>query len=108
MALEQDLGPFYRGEDVAIVFTMTPLTDISGWTIVFTLKAQPATPTSLLSISASLTTAGSGIFTVAISSTQTTSLSAGTYAYDVWRTDSGSAAELSIGALAMKGSVRIP
>lgn len=108
MALQQDLGTFLRGEDLSLGFTMTPLTDITGWTIVFTVKAAPEATTSLLSINATLTTPSSGIFTVPVTAAQTLGLSANTYAYDIWRTDSGSAAGLSIGSFTMKGSVKTP
>lgn len=108
MALQQDLGTFLRGEDLSLVFTLTPLTDITGWTIVFTAKTAPESTTSLLSISGSVTTAASGIFTVPVTAAQTLGLTANTYAYDIWRTDSGSAAGLSIGSFTMKGSVRTP
>lgn len=108
MAQIQDLGPIYRGEDVTLVFTMTPTTDITGWTISTRVKQTATDPTSLVSASATITNAAAGIFTVALSAAQTNLLPAGQLPYDVWRTDSGSAAALSVGMLVVRGSVRIP
>lgn len=108
MAEQQDIPTVYRGEDVNFVFTMTPLTDITGWTNSWRLKASFNDATVLLSINATLTTPASGIFTVALTAAQTTAIPAGNYVFDVWRTDSGSSAALAIGNLVVKGSVRIP
>jgi hypothetical protein len=108
MAQLQDIGPIYRGEDVSLNFTLTPLTDITGWTLSFALKQRLDDPSARLTVAGSITTASAGTFAVALSAANTTSLSAGTYRYDVWRTDSGSAAALATGALTVKGTVRLP
>lgn len=91
-----------------IPFIMTPLTDISGWTISFELKSQATDTTALLTIAASLTTPTLGLFTVTVSAAQTLTLLAGQYVYDVWRTDTGFADALALGSFAMKSSVRVP
>jgi hypothetical protein len=108
MAQPQDIGPIYRGEDVALNFTLTPLTDITGWTLSFKVKQRLDDAAALLTIAGSITTAAAGTFSVTLSAANTTTLSAGRYTYDVWRTDSGSNAALAIGALTVKGSVRLP
>jgi hypothetical protein len=108
MAQREDIGPCYRGEDVLWIFTMTPVTDITGWAISARVKQTPSDPTPLLTINASLTSPAAGVFTVSLPAASTTSLSAGTYAYDVWRTDGGSAAALALGTLTVKGTVRLP
>lgn len=108
MAQPNDFGPFYRGEDVELDFTMTPLTDITGWTISCRVKLTPTDATALLTVNATIQTAAAGTFKVPFTSAQTSGLSANTYAYDVWRTDSGSQAALSIGSLTIKGSPRTP
>ena len=48
---------FYRGEDIALVFTMSPVTNITGWTITFSLRNNPndADP-ALITVTATLTT----------------------------------------------------
>jgi hypothetical protein len=108
MAQLQDIGPIYRGEDVTFQFTMVPTTDITGWTITLRVKAALMDPAALLTVSGTLQAPAAGVFTVPLTATQTQSLSAGQYAYDVWRTDSGSAANLSLGLLVVKSSVRVP
>ena len=108
MAAIKDLGPFYRGEDLALNFTMTPLTDITGWTMSCRVKPAGADSPILLTISATITSAPAGTFAVAVTAAQTTTLPAGAYSYDVWRTDSGSAAVLALGTLTMAGTVKVP
>jgi hypothetical protein len=106
VATRQDIGPIYRGEDITLNFTMSPLTDITGWTMSFRL-AQGTT--TMLTVSATITTAAAGTFAVALTAAQTSTLSASSqYTYDVWRTDSGSAAALSVGMVTVLGSVRVP
>lgn len=100
---------FYRGEDVTVTFTHSPTTEsISGWTIALRVKQTLADVTAILTIAGTVTAALPGVFTVAFTSAQTLALSVGTYAYDVWRTDSGSAAALSLGKLQVTGTVRVP
>lgn len=108
MPVLQDVGPIYRGEDDALVFTMTPTTDITGWTISFRVKNTLSDATALVTQAATLTTPASGIFTVSLASATTAALLPGVYAYDVWRTDSGSAAALSIGSITVRASVKVP
>lgn len=109
MAQPQDIGPIYRGEDVSMTFTMTPTTDITGWTMSFRLKAQISDASVLLGpVNATITTAAAGIFAVALTAAQTLTLPVGTYDYDIWRTDSGSAATLDLGKVTVKGSVKTP
>ena len=108
MAIVQDIGPVYRGEDVTITFTMTPTTDISGWTIAGTFRQAPQQGPVLFTVAGSVTSAVAGIFTLSIAAATTASLPANLYAYDVWRTDSGSAANLSTGLMRVLGSSRVP
>lgn len=99
----------YKGEAVALTFTMTPLTDITGWTIAFTVRNNATDAVALLSKAATLTTPLSGIFTVNLTSTETkTTLGTGTFAYDAQRTDPASEAVLSIGTLDIVQEVLYP
>lgn len=107
-AIIETIAPVYRGSDVTLNFTMTPLTDITGWTMSFRLKVNQGDPTALLTINASITTAAAGTFAVAITAAQTTTLPAGQYMWDVWRTDSGSANPLALGPMTVLGTVKIP
>lgn len=104
----EDIPPIYKGEYVNLIFTQTPLTDITGWTISFRVKIDHSDSTPLLTVNATLTTPSVGVYTCSITSAQTAALSAGKYAFDVWRTDAGSEAILAIGNMIVKGSVRVP
>lgn len=108
MAEPLQLGPWYRGEDLAPVFTIKPVEDITGWTISLRVKVNKTDAASLLTITASNTTPASGIFTVAISAAQSATLSPGTYVVDIWRTDSGSACALGDGTVSVLNTVRVP
>jgi hypothetical protein len=99
---------FYKGEAVALVFTMTPVTNIAGWNISLTLRNNPTDAVPLLTKAATLTTPAAGVFTVALTHAETVALSAANYAYDVQRTDTGSEAVLSIGTLVVAQEVLYP
>ncbi|HYM24440.1 MAG TPA: hypothetical protein VEU08_14590 [Vicinamibacterales bacterium] len=94
----------YRGEAVTLAFTMTPVTDITGWTITFTLKRNQTDPTPILTIAAVITNGPNGTFTVSLTKAQT-NMQAGTYQYDIQRTDAGSEAVLSIGTFTITQEV---
>lgn len=96
----------YKGENIELDFTLTPATDITGWTIVFTLKRLLEDGEALASIQADLDTPLSGEFSISIPS-DTLLLPAGVYYYDVQRTDAGSRAVLSIGKLTVLQEVQI-
>lgn len=99
MAAHNDFA-WNRGEDVLITFTMTPVTDITGWNLSARIKTALTNPSTLLTIAGSVTSAAAGIFTVAVTAAQnTTTLSVGTYVYSVVRTDSGSVAVVSEGQI---------
>lgn len=96
----------FRGEAVTLQFTLVPTTDITGWTMTFTLKRDAQDPSALLSVSGVITSAAGGIFTVSLTGTQLT-LDAGIYVYDVWRTNSGYETVLSDGTFTVKQPVRV-
>lgn len=108
MATLQDEGTVYRGETYTLAFTMTPLTDITGWTISWRLKTALTDVAALLTIVATTVVAASGTFSVTLTAAQTAALTMDTYVADVWRTDSGSEALLATGRLQVKGTVRVP
>lgn len=98
---------FFRGEAVALTFTMTPTTDITGWGIEFTLRNNANDASALLQVAGVLLTPGSGIFEILLTHAQTVGL-LGNYAYDIQRTDGGSEAVLSIGTLTVSQEVLYP
>ena len=107
MAAKQEIS-IYRGEDIDLNFTMSPVADITGWTIVFTLAERLGNPTKILNgISGTVTSGPDGTFTVSLTSAQTT-ITPGDYWYDVWRTDSGNKRVLAVGKFYVEDEVRIP
>lgn len=86
----------YKGEDILINDQMDPVVDVTGWTIVFTLKASQTAGAALITQPAVIDSGPAGTFHVSLSQAQTL-LPAGTYYYDIQRTDAGQHAVLTIG-----------
>ena len=80
----------YQGEDVTLDFTMNPVIDITGWTLLLTVKGG-------FTAGGSVVSGPLGTFTVALTDDNTDSLIPRKYLYDVWRTDSGSERVLARG-----------
>ena len=108
MAVQQDIDVF-NGEDILLSVSpasgVTP-TDITGWTLSFTLLTGLGgtvvfTKTSGSGIS--VTSAAAGTFTVTLTATNTDQ-TPGTYYYFLRRTDSGNVAVLTAGRLKIKPS----
>lgn len=80
----------FRSEDVTINVTMTPTTDITGWTLSFVaINSSGVTTISKTSGSGiTITSPSAGMFSVSISSTDTT-IAYDSYTYAIRRTDSG-------------------
>lgn len=103
--VNQQTVSIYRGEDVAIVGTATATTSISGWSLQCTIRRAGSAPALTLTTADSeiaLTNAATGVFTVNLTRAQTLTLTASTYDFDVFRTDSGSTYRLCGGQLLVK------
>ena len=96
----------YRGEDVTLNYTMDPVEDVTGWTLVFTLKIAKTSPV-LSSIPGGITDGPGGRFFFIVPSAAT-DIVAQTYVYDVVRTDPGADKVLAIGKFIIKSGVRTP
>lgn len=102
----------YKGEDVVVTFTMSPVPGggITGWTILFSLRRiKDATTTLLFSVGAAILSEPSGVYSITIPggvADQGTNRTPNKYAYDVWRTNSGVEAVLSIGDFEILPEVR--
>jgi hypothetical protein len=108
MPITSNIGTIYRGEDVTLNFTMSPVVDISGWTLVFNIRDERLTGDSLLTASGSVTSGAGGTFSIPLAAADTDNLDPDEYAWDVWRTDSGSAAVLALGTITVEGTPRVP
>jgi len=88
-----------RYEPKTFRVTMSPATNATGWT--FSLNIRSA-GTSVLAVTTGWTIedASLGIFKVTLTSAQTGALSANAiYDFDIWRTNSGTEAQLVFGFL---------
>jgi hypothetical protein len=95
---------FYAGEDIVLNFQMTPVQDITGWTI--TWKAALGLGGTIeISESASIIDGPRGRFQVTIASAATASLAVGRYVWDARREDSGNVATLADGYMDLKQPV---
>ncbi len=98
-----------RGVDATITVTMRPAESISGWTFILTIRDTPESLLTTIYSTTSITTvsSSSGIFTFAIPAATTAALTPGLYAYDIWRTNSGSLDRLAYGPLTIQPQVRL-
>jgi hypothetical protein len=103
----------YKGEAVIQPFThvlegtTTPV-NITGWTITFTLKRKSTDTAALLTVTGAVVSGSAGTYTISLTHAQTAALYAGTYTYDIQRTDAGSEAVISIGTFTVSQEVLYP
>lgn len=95
---------FFRGEDVVVDFQVSPMEDVTAWTVSFKV-ADTLGGTVQFTKSASIVDGPRGKFRVTIASADTASLSAGRYTWDCRRTDSGARATLAHGELDLRREV---
>ena len=91
----------YQGEDITLTFTRAAATTISGWTITGYLRKNHDDADPTLTLSGTITSNTSGIFTLALTAAQTAALALQGYTMEVWRTDSGSVTLMSTLLLSM-------
>lgn len=112
LATRTDIA-FYHGEDVTLTVTMSPATNISGWSLSFTVKRALADTSALISKTTAsgitIADAANGVFRIAIASANTNNANVGpgAYTYDVQRTDSGFRTVLAIGTLTVLPQVTL-
>jgi hypothetical protein len=94
---------FYKGEAVTLAFTLSPLADVTGWSIVLTVRAKATSAATAIVSFATITNGPAGQFSFSLSENDT-NIAPGIYAYDVSRTDTS--AVLSIGAFVITQEVR--
>lgn len=96
----------YRGEDIQLDFTMSPVENITGWTLLFTVEGS-SHATKLISKAGVIVSGAAGTFKVTLTATET-DIRAGVYQYDFWRTDSGSNRALAVGTFTVSDVARHP
>lgn len=115
MAIRQDIAnDYFTGEDKDLVFTVyssnaqTAAQNITGYTITWMLKAKrgAADADALLTKTATLTTAASGICTVSLTDDDISTLvGEKRYFHELKRTDSGNETVLSYGTFTLQQAV---
>lgn len=105
--IDQDFT-LYRGAAPHLNFTMTPVVDITGWTIVFTAaSALGSSAKTVATQNASILSGPGGQFRVALTAAQT-NLRPRDYEYDVWRVDAGFEEPLALGTITLADVARLP
>jgi hypothetical protein len=95
---------FYRGEDITLNFQMTPVVDITGWTINFKM-AQGLAGAIMIALAATIVDGPRGRFQVTIANGNTASIAVGRYVWDCRREDGGYRATLADGYLDLRQEV---
>lgn len=107
MATQQSIS-LYRGTEMTLNFTMSPVVDITGWTILFTIAKALNSPNKLLSRAATITDGPLGKYSVALDADDTINVKPGSYFFDTWRTDADEESVLSIGSFVVLPVARLP
>ena len=97
----------YRGEQVVLNFTMSPVVNISGWTLPFTVAKKSNSPTKLIQVNGVILAGPSGTFSVTLTE-ENTDQTPDTYYFDVWRNDEGYEQVLAIGSFVVLPTARLP
>lgn len=96
----------YAGEDGTIACKMSPVVNITGWALKFTvrktLNVLPILITKVIGAGQIVITNGpNGEFEITLASVDTASATPGDYFFDIQRTDAGFKSELGIGVLTL-------
>ena len=77
--------------------TMSPATDIAGWTFILTIRQNGTSMFSTTTVT--VNDSDNGVFSISMTATQTGTLGLGYFDYDIWRTNSTAETQLVIGPL---------
>lgn len=106
MATESTITVF-RGERATLNFTMSPVVNITGWTLAFTVAARANSSTKLIAATPSIVSGTDGTFRVSLTTTNL-NIAPGHYYFDVWRTDSGYEEVLAYGPFVIAADAKMP
>lgn len=102
----------HRGEDLNVQITMSPVIDITGWAITFTMRKQigylPIAVQKTVGFGVTLTDPTNGIFVVHLDSADTKNLDLGNYFYDIEHTDPGARRVIVEGTITLIPMVNPP
>jgi hypothetical protein len=97
----------YQGEAVTLNFTLAPVENIAGWTLLFTAAEYFGSAAKLFSQAGEIVSAANGTFKVDLPASKT-DIAHQKVTYDVWRTDTGFERVLAAGILNILGTARLP
>jgi hypothetical protein len=103
----------FKGAASIIPFAVSPVVDITGWSLTFTVTAGFGSTTPLVQktvgAGVTITSGPNGTYQVVLASADTTAATVGVgfFAYDVWRTDPGAEACLTLGYFVVQPEVRL-
>lgn len=112
MATSQNFS-CYQGEDVTVTVSLSPATNITGWSLAFTVKRQYGDAAALIAktVGSGITVvnAATGVFAVALASADTNNANVGpgAYPFEITRTDGGSRTVLTIGTFTVLPAVAL-
>lgn len=96
---------FYTGEDGVINCQLSPIENITGWTLKYTVRKDksllPILITKTVGVGITITDAPNSKFTISMDNADTTSATPGDYFFDIQRTNAGFHSELGIGVLTL-------
>ena len=98
-----DAIDIYRGADIVLPFQMTPVADVTDWTILMTVGGGAA---PVIEKDGIVTDGPAGQFQFHLLAEDSEEVDAGHYRYDVWRTNEGSKGLLAIGTFNVRERVR--
>lgn len=101
MAIGTDRIRVFQGEDARLDFTHTG--DISGWNIQISVGDPPDDP--LISKAGVIDDGANGLYHFSLNQSET-EVAAGTYKYDVWRTDTNLEGVIARGVFVITDAVR--
>lgn len=108
MALTPQTIEVYRGEQALISFTMNPVEDITGWTLMFTVTREENKETKLIGpLSMNILVPANGTFEIELAE-ENTDITPGEYVFDVWRVDEAFEEVKAIGSFIVLGNSRVP
>lgn len=103
----------FKGEHVILPYqlviagTTTPV-NITGFTLELTVKKKGTDTAVVLQAAAAITDPTNGFYQFEFTHAQTVGLNAGTYTYDIQRTDAGSETVLAVGTFTVTQEVLYP
>lgn len=98
----------YRCQAIVLNFTMSPVEDITTWTLMFTVtKAINKTTKILGPLTMTIVSGSAGTFRVTLTEEQL-DLRPAIDRFDVWRTDEGLEDPKAMGNFVVLGSSRVP